>query len=135
MLRIENENEIHINRGDAGVIDFIIPLEGCKRYTFNVGDTITFGVYERNGFNKCPLLFKTIEIEKATDICHIELTKEDTTIGDLINREVEYWYEIQYNDNETVLGYDEDGAKIFMLYPEGKICNKGDEEDVIEGQA
>lgn len=135
MLQIINENEIHINRGDSGVIDFIIPLEGCKRYMFNVGDVISFGVYKKNGFNECPLIYKKIKVEHATDIISIELTKEDTTIGDLVNRVVDYWYEIQYNGDETVLGYDDEGAKLFVLYPEGKICAKGDdiEDDNVEG--
>ena len=32
----------------------------------------------------------------------------------------EYWYELKIGPTNTVLGYDEQGAKIFYLYPTGK---------------
>ena len=32
---------------------------------------------------------------------------------------VEYWYEIELNDEETVIGFDKDGAKVLNLYPKG----------------
>ena len=136
MLRIENENEIHINRGDTGNFDFIIPLNNNKRYMFNVGDKLTFDVYEKKGFDKCSLLHKEIVLDKAQDVVTFELTAEDTTIGDLINKTVDYWYEVQYFSQDgkicdTVLGYDEDGEKLLVLYPEGsnKICPKLEEVD------
>lgn len=124
MLIIENENEIHINRGDTGNIDFMIPLCNNKRYMFNVGDKLTFDVYEKKGYDKSPVLHKEIEIEEQKDIATFNLTEDDTTIGEVINKPVDYWYEIQYhnkseNSNETVLGYDLDGEKLFRLYPEG----------------
>ena len=136
MLRIENENEIHISRGDDFSIDFIIPLCGSQRYMFNVGDKLTFDVYEKKGYDKCSLLHKEVIIDKPIDVVTFDFTNEDTTIGELINKPVDYWYEIQYIDGakgttETVLGYDDDGEKIFKLYPEGsnKICPKLEEED------
>ena len=52
----------------------------------------------------------------------ISLNKEDTTIGDIINTPIDYWYEVQLNPEtnpQTIIGYDENGAKIFRLYPEG----------------
>ena len=36
-----------------------------------------------------------------------------------MNKPVEYWYEIELNNEHTVIGYDDNGAKIFMLFPEG----------------
>ena len=114
-------NEIRINRGDEGIIPFKIPLdkEKTKYYQFKVGDVVTFGVYDKKGFDKCAHILKEVEITEPTEVCYIELTSEDTTIGELINKEVEYWYEISLN-NETVLGYKKDTkARLFWLLPEG----------------
>jgi hypothetical protein len=50
------------------------------------------------------------------------LSKEDTKIGKKVNKPVDYWYEVELNPDtypQTIVGYDEDGAKIFKLYPEG----------------
>jgi hypothetical protein len=55
------------------------------------------------------------------------LTKKDTTIGEIINKSREYWYEIELNPDtasQTIIGHDEDGAKKFVLYPEGSEQNE-----------
>ena len=57
----------------------------------------------------------------------IELTSDETRIGDYINKPVTYWYEIELNPNNnstTIIGYDDDGPKQFKLYPEGKNGEK-----------
>ena len=59
---------------------------------------------------------------EATTSVDLSLDSTETTIGDIINKPVEYWYEIQLNPDtepQTIIGYDENGAKIFKLYPEG----------------
>jgi hypothetical protein len=38
----------------------------------------------------------------------------------MLNKPIEYWYEIQLNYYQTIVGYDESGPKLFMLYPEGE---------------
>ena len=50
---------------------------------------------------------------------NINLTSEETRIGNLTNAPVEYWYKIELNNQYTIVGYDEDGAKKLILYPEG----------------
>jgi hypothetical protein len=43
-------------------------------------------------------------------------------IGDVISKHKDYWYEVVLNDDtlpQTIIGYDEDGAKLFRLFPEG----------------
>ena len=121
MLKIVN-NEIRINRGDKGVIPFVIPLDKEKKefYKFQVGDKVRFGVYEEDGYEKCALILKEIEVQEITEIVNIPLTSEETKIGEIINEPVDYWYEVILNDDETILGYDDElGAKIFKLFPEG----------------
>ena len=65
---------------------------------------------------------KDIKVTEETKHIDIELTKENTKIGEVINKPIEYWYEIELNPDtkpQTVIGYDETGEKIFVLYPEG----------------
>jgi hypothetical protein len=88
-------------------------------YTFNDGDKIVFSVYNTNKMSEGAVLLKEISVEGSQQSVEIVCTKEETKIGDLINKPVEYWYEIELNNEHTVIGYDEDGAKILMLFPEG----------------
>lgn len=113
MFKIK-ENTIHITRGDKGVIELAI-----DNYTFSVGDTIEFRVYEKRALDKLPVLSKVVTVEKEAATIDIELSSEDTKIGEPRNAPREYWYEIELNDHQTIIGYDEDGAKVLMLYPEG----------------
>lgn len=107
-------DKINITRGDRGVIELAI-----DNYTFSVGDTIEFRVYEKRALDKLPVLSKVVTVEQESSTIDIELTAEDTKIGELRNTAREYWYEIELNDNQTVIGYDENGAKVLTLYPEG----------------
>lgn len=113
MFKIE-ENTIHITRGDKGTIELTI-----EDYTFKVGDKIELRIYKKKGLNELPLKEKEVIVEEETPSINIELTPEDTKIGDIANKATEYWYEIELNDEQTVVGFDEEGAKILMLYPEG----------------
>ena len=52
----------------------------------------------------------------------IPITSTDTTIGDYIDKKVTYWYEVEINpdiNGYTIIGYDENGPKKFILLPEG----------------
>lgn len=113
MFKIEGKT-IKINRGDKGVIGLNIP-----DYQFQVGDVVTIGVYEKKGLEKNSKLFKTINVETQCEELEIKLTKEDTAIGEIINKEKIYWYEIELNNETTIIGYDEDGPAELILYPEG----------------
>lgn len=119
MFKIE-KNKILVNRGDFGIIDFRIPLDATTDYTFEIGDVISFGVYPTSQYEKVPLIYKEITVEEPdTTSIEIVLESNDTKIGPIINKPVQYWYEIQLNKEQTVLGFDKEGPKIFMLYPEG----------------
>ena len=64
-------------------------------------------------------LLKEVDATPNATSLTIECTNEDTKIGDLINKPMEYWYELELNNEYTILGYDESGAKQLILYPEG----------------
>lgn len=113
MFKIKDET-IHITRGDSGTIELSI-----EDYIFKVGDIVEFRVYNKKGLNQVPLINKKIEIDQEQEVVNIELDSNDTKIGELANKETEYWYEIELNNDKTVIGYDENGAKLFILYPEG----------------
>ena len=113
MFKIE-ENTIHLTRGDKATINLTI-----QDYIFKVGDTIEFRVYNKRGLDKQAILTKEITVESETDNIDISLSSEETKFGEIVNKAVTYWYEIELNDNQTVVGYDEDGAKELILYPEG----------------
>ena len=52
-------------------------------------------------------------------MAEIKLTSVETRIGDAFkDGSVTYWYEIELNGDTTLIGYDDEGAKKFVLYPE-----------------
>lgn len=113
MFEVEDD-VIHVSRATKGVIEF-----GIEGYDFKVGDTIELRVYEKKGLDKKPVKTIEKEVTKAGPTIDIELSCEDTNIGEPANKMVEYWYEIELNDEQTVLGFDKKGPKIFNLYPKG----------------
>ena len=127
MFKVEDTN-IHITRGDTGVISVFCEDSDGHDYIFQEGDVIRLKICPKKDTSTI-ILEKTVTVEKITTCIDITLTSEDTKIGDLINKPVDYWYEIELNpdsnNGQTILGYDEDGPKIFTLYPEG-----GDTDDI-----
>lgn len=113
MFKIEN-NKIHLTRGDKATIGLSL-----ENYTFQQGDYIEFRVYNRKSLDKMPIMNITIEIAEETQEVDIVLSPEDTKIGEALNVPMTYWYEIELNNEYTIIGYDEEGAKEFILYPEG----------------
>lgn len=120
MFKIENK-QIHLTRGDIACIEVKALNEDGSDYTFKVGDIVRFKVFKKNDCG-CVEIQKDVPVEIAAASVDIHLTSEETKIGELINKPVEYWYEVELNPEtnpQTIIGYDEDGGKIFKLYPEG----------------
>jgi hypothetical protein len=72
------------------------------------------------------VLEKDVTVEEETSVVSITLERTDTKLGGIINKPVDYWYEVELNPDttpQTIVGYDSDGPKIFRLFPEG-----GDDE-------
>ena len=119
MFKIDEDKTINITRGDKATIELKIPIDD-DYYEFSVGDRIIFAVYEKKGLDKTPLLYLEKEVTVAGKSFDIDLTSDNTRLGELENKVQEFWYEIQLNDDQTIIGFDEDGAKKFLVYPEGK---------------
>lgn len=118
MFKINNDLSIHITRGDAA--DFTLTANDGN-HQFEQGDVVQFKVFEKKGCD-CVVLQKDFPVTEDTDAVTISLAKEDTKIGELTSKPVDYWYEIELNPDtypQTIVGYDENGSKVFRLYPEG----------------
>lgn len=120
MFKINEDKSIYLTRGDIANITVSANADG-QPYTFKVGDVVRIKVMKRKDCNVV-LLQKDVEVREETQSVNIYLGKNDTKIGDVISKPTNYWYEIELNPNttpQTIVGYDEDGEKLFVLYPEG----------------
>lgn len=111
-MKINENKTIEINRGDRGTI-----VLKNKNGNFKVGDVLKFSILRKKDYN-IVVFQKKYVISEESNVFNIGLTSEDTRIGDIISKPVTYWYEIEYNGDNTILGYDSKGAKKFILYPE-----------------
>ena len=118
-MRVIDGTTIKINRGDILPLRLTIPIDEHTNYTFQVGDTIVFGVYGAKKMSQPALLLKEVTVAQESEYVDILLTSEDMKIGDLIDKPTDYWYEVELNGEQTVIGYDDEGAKILRLFPEG----------------
>ena len=121
MFVILKDKTICLTRGDVANIIVSANLEDGQQHTFSAGDIIRFTVFKKRDCANV-LIQKDVSVEEDTQRVTISLTKDDTKIDSVINKPVDYWYEIEVNpdtDPQTIIGYDESGEKIFRLYPEG----------------
>lgn len=112
MFKIDNEKTIHISRGDSFSLD-VKANDG--NYTFQVGDVIKLRVYEKKGYEKEPELEVSYTVATAGTTQTIGIPQ--ILFGEDINKPKTYWYEISVNEDSTIVGYDEDGPKLFIVYP------------------
>lgn len=122
MLKVDNEQTIHINRGDRLVLEYSIDNDGSD-YIFQKDDYIIFSIYEKKGLDKPPIIHEKITPIVGNTTVDIDISSDKMKIGEIVNKEKEYWYEIQLNNENTTNGFDEDGAKKIILYPEGVGIN------------
>ncbi len=114
MFIIDEETyTMHLNRGDQA----IIRLTNTDS-VFVPGDTIAFSIMKKG--NAGDIVFqKFFEVEEESNTFDIILDSNETRIGNVIRSgSVTYWYEIEYNGINTLIGYFKDGPKELILYPE-----------------
>lgn len=122
MFKIDDDLSIHLNRGNICSIGISALDQNDNDYIFQVDDVVRLNVYSKKNMKNCVLQKDVIVTESDLTEIIMNLTSEDTMIGDIINKPIDYWYQINLNPEtnpQTIIGYDEDGAKIFRLYPEG----------------
>ncbi len=110
---------INLTRGDSLNINLSLELVDGTAYEFKQGDKIIFSVYEKNKMSEPAILLKTFIVNQNGENFDLNFTSQETRFGPFINKPIDYWYEIELNDEYTVVGYDETGAKILKIYPEG----------------
>lgn len=113
----KEDKTIKINRGSIGTIKIT-----NKNGSFSVGDKLKLSIVEKGNYNNV-LFQKEYEITEESNVAYINLTSEDTRFCDVISKEEVFWYEIEYNGEQTLIGYDENKGKKFIIYPEAP--NKG----------
>ena len=128
----EDRQTIYLTRGDVpkefNKVAFYFPIynfetEQEENYEFQLTDKIAFVVKDRKGYTKPEVLRveKTLAemgYTEPTQYPEIQLTEEDTKAFELLNKQKQYWYDIVLNDTTTILGYDIDGAKKLIVFPE-----------------
>ena len=112
MFKINTDGSIYVTRGDTCTISVAARVNG-EPHKFGAGDVLRIKVYERKACH-CVVLQKDFAVLYDTETVDLVLTERDTRIGELINKPVDYWYEIELNpltSPQTIIGYDDDGAK------------------------
>lgn len=121
---VQNEDySIYVTRGDS--CDIVVD------HSLKIGDVVRFKVTRKKDCNTV-MLQRDFVADKANTIT-IHLDGAETKLGEVISKPTDYWYEVELNpdtDPKTILGYDEEGAKILRLYPEGKDVD-GDDIEVV----
>ena len=120
MFQISDDNSIGVTRGDICFFR-VEALEEGQPYRFRPGDVLRIKVYERKNAASV-VLQKDFPVEKDGLFVSVFLEGADTRIGAVISRAVTYWYELELNPDtapQTIVGFDSEGPKLFVLYPEG----------------
>ena len=133
MYTLNDDLSIYATRGDT-VAFAVSAVNDGERYVFAAGDVVRMKIF---GKKDCAsvVLQKEFPVETQCEQVAILLTGEDTKIGGVISKPVDYWYEIELNpftDPQTIVGYDENGPKVFRLFPEGADLEEvlPEEEDI-----
>lgn len=119
MFKVNDDNSIYVTRGDFVLLDITAEQDG-NPYEFLVGDVIRFTIYEKKDASTV-IYAQEVPVEEKTKAVKLYIPGEDTKIGEIISKPVDYWYEVELVTTlgtRTIIGYDEEGAKIFRLFPE-----------------
>lgn len=120
MYRIINK-DVYVNRGDALTLHLV-----NRTGDFKSGDYLILSICEENNLENT-LLTKRVDLTETIDVADISLTSQDTkSLCEAFKTGYKvFWYEIELNDNTTLIGYDIDGPKLFVLYPEASKHGEG----------
>lgn len=133
MFTINEDLSIYITRGDVAFFTVSAMHNETEKYLFQAGDIVRFKVFDKKDCENV-VLQKDFTVTKETEKVEIVLESADTKLGEVISKPKDYWYEVELNPlttPQTIIGYDDDGAKILKLFPEGNDVDPN--EDVQEG--
>ncbi len=121
MFKVNDDLSIYVTRGDMVFLKVSAEENNGEPYTFEAGEVLRIKVYRKKDCEEV-VLQKDFPVATATQEVEIILEEADTKIGEVISKPIDYWYEVELNpfDNpQTIIGYDDDGTKLFRLFPEG----------------
>ena len=121
MFVVNEDLSIYATRGDIVFFDVSADDHGTP-YKFQPGDIVRISVYGKKDAESV-VLQKDFPVSEVSETVFIYLEEEDTKIGESISKHKDYWYEVVLNPDtmpQTIIGYDEDGAKVFRLFPESE---------------
>lgn len=122
MLVVNEDKSIYVTRGDSCIFTVQATIGTGENYTFKQGDVVRFKVFGKKDCETV-MLQKDVLVAEETEAVELFLTGDETKIGDVISKPTDYWYEVELNPDsnpQTIIGYDDDGAKVLRLFPEGK---------------
>jgi hypothetical protein len=120
MFYISEDKTIYITRGDTAAFDVSATM-GEEAYAFRGNDVVRFSVFAKKDCSDV-VLSKDFHATDGAATVEVSLDGDDTKFGEIISKPTDYWYEVELNPDtkpQTIIGYDEDGAKVFKLFPEG----------------
>lgn len=126
MFQVNDDLSIYVTRGDMVFLKITAENNG-EPYTFDVGEIVRFKVFAKKNCEEV-VLQKDFPVTAVTQEVEIILDGDDTKFGEVISKPLDYWYEVELNPNDnpmTIIGYDEDGARVFKLFPEGADIPEG----------
>jgi hypothetical protein len=122
MFKIDKEDlTIYVTRGDAVVFAVNAKTSTGEKHEFLQGDIVRLTVYTKKKADNVVLQKDFLVTSNTTDV-EIFLSKDETNIGEIISKPVDYWYDVVLNPDtypQTIIGYNDDGARIFKLFPKG----------------
>ena len=131
MFVVNDDLSIYATRGDTVFFNVTAHDHGIP-YKFQPGDIVRMAIYGKKEATNC-VMQKDFPVEEVTETVFIYLEEEDTKIEESISKHKDYWYEIVLNPDtipQTIIGYDEDGAKIFRLFPESEELGEEIKPDI-----
>lgn len=131
MIKKETDGTIYLNRGDSTneynklIFNYSYYDEnskGEKEYEFKPSDKISFVVLKKKGYTLEEIIKKEFSLsdigyETSSKNIEIPLTSVETKKIPLKNKKQIFWYNVILNNNTTIVGFDEDGAKKVIVFP------------------
>lgn len=121
MFKVNEDKSIYVTRGDVVVLDVSAEDDNGNAYKFQPMDEVRLKVFAKKDCTEV-VLEESVIVDEEKEVVQISLQGSQTKIGEVINKPKDYWYEVELNPDTaplTIIGYDEDGAKVFKLFPEG----------------
>lgn len=132
MFRIDKETkDIYCTRGDRGTIQLTNKIS--KSGSFSANDRFKFSIVEKNNYGNV-LFQKEYVVLEDCETFAITLTEEDTRFYELINKDTHFNYEIEYNNDNTIIGYHEytnDRGRVKYIAPEFILLPEAADGEVL----